>query len=83
MTSDTPFKDKAATGVAGLDEILCGGLSVGNVFLLEGEPGAGKTTIALKFLMTGAAAGERGLYITLSETAAELRAGAAVSERVI
>ena len=77
MTSETPFKDKAATGVAGLDEILCGGLSVGNVFLLEGEPGAGKTTIALKFLMTGAAAGERGLYITLSETAAELRAGAA------
>ncbi len=77
MASENTFKDKAATGVPGLDEVLAGGLSVGNVFLIEGEPGAGKTTIALKFLMTGAAAGEQGLYITLSESEAELRAGAA------
>jgi circadian clock protein KaiC len=68
---------KAATGINGLDDVLSGGLTVGNVFLLEGEPGTGKTTVALQFLMTGAAAGERGLYITLSETEEELRAGAA------
>ncbi len=77
MTVETHLKSKAATGVSGLDDILAGGFSVGNVFLLEGEPGAGKTTIALKFLLTGAEAGERGLYITLSETDSELRAGAA------
>jgi circadian clock protein KaiC len=44
---------KARTGVEGLDTILVGGLSVGNVFLLEGNPGTGKTTIALSFLMEG------------------------------
>ncbi len=67
----------AATGVSGLDNILQGGLSRGHVFLLEGEPGAGKTTIALQFLLEGAKAGEKCLYITLSETEAELRHGAA------
>lgn len=68
---------KAETGVAGLDDILNGGLSYGHTFLIEGEPGAGKTTIALQFLRTGAAAGERTLYVTLSETADELRDSAA------
>lgn len=68
---------KAKTGIAGLDDILDGGLSRGHVFLLEGTPGAGKTTVGLQFLLTGAAAGERCLYITLSETARELREGAA------
>jgi circadian clock protein KaiC len=57
--------------------VLGGGLSAGHVFLLEGDPGTGKTTIALRFLIEGAAAGERGLYITLSETEQELRDGAA------
>ncbi|MBC8635968.1 AAA family ATPase [Caballeronia sp. EK] len=66
----------ARTGVSGLDDILVGGLSKGNVFLLEGSPGTGKTTIALSFLMAGAEAGEPCLYITLSETASELRNGA-------
>src|SRR6201999_2927965 len=70
-------KEKAKTGVAGLDEILAGGLSRGNVFLLEGSPGAGKTTIALQFLIEGAKQGERALYITLSETEKELRESAA------
>ncbi len=69
--------DKVQTGVAGLDDILNGGLTRGNIFLLEGEPGAGKTTIALRFLMSGAARGERCLYVTLSETERELRDGAA------
>jgi circadian clock protein KaiC len=69
--------DRASTGISGLDNVLGGGLSRGHVFLLEGEPGSGKTTIALKFLMEGAAAGETCLYVTLSETEKELRDGAA------
>jgi len=67
---------KARTGVPGLDDILLGGLATGRIFLLEGSPGTGKTTMALSFLLEGAKAGERGLYITLSETEQELRAGA-------
>ncbi len=68
---------KAATGVPGLDEILLGGFTRGALFLVEGTPGAGKTTLALRFLMEGAAEGERTLYITLSETRDELLRGAA------
>jgi circadian clock protein KaiC len=64
---------KAITGVEGLDEILAGGLRRSRVYLLEGSPGTGKTTVACQFLLAGAAAGERGLYITLSETETELR----------
>ncbi|MBN8280558.1 MAG: AAA family ATPase [Gammaproteobacteria bacterium] len=63
----------AATGVAGLDDILGGGLSVNHLYLLEGVPGSGKTTLALQFLEAGAARGETVLYITLSETELELR----------
>ncbi|MEO6340270.1 MAG: ATPase domain-containing protein [Caulobacteraceae bacterium] len=66
----------AVTGVPGLDEILAGGLERERVFLLEGNPGTGKTTTALKFLLSGVELGERGLYITLSETDEELRATA-------
>jgi circadian clock protein KaiC len=69
--------DKAALGVVGLDDITSGGLTRGRLFLLEGNPGTGKTTIATQFLMDGAAQGERSLYITLSETEDELRDGAA------
>ena len=68
--------DKARTGVPGLDDILVGGLATGRIFLLEGNPGTGKTTMALSFLREGAKLGERCLYITLSETEQELRAGA-------
>jgi circadian clock protein KaiC len=64
----------ASTGEPGLDEILGGGLARGHVFLLEGDPGTGKTTIAVRFLLEGAKEGERCLYITLSETESELRA---------
>ncbi|HTH62087.1 MAG TPA: ATPase domain-containing protein [Paraburkholderia sp.] len=67
----------ARTGVPGLDDVLMGGLTEGNIFLLEGAPGTGKTTVALRFLITGAEAGERGLYVTLSESEKELRNGAA------
>jgi circadian clock protein KaiC len=73
MSLDLPSPIKAATGTQGLDTILGGGLTAGHVFLLEGNPGTGKTTIALKFLLEGAKQGERGLYLTLSETERELR----------
>jgi circadian clock protein KaiC len=66
----------ARTGIEGLDDVLGGGLDRGRTFLVEGSPGTGKTTIALQFLLTGAAAGERCLYVTLSETEDELRATA-------
>src|SRR3977135_4441505 len=68
---------KAKTGIWGLDNILSGGFSRGHVFLVEGAPGTGKTTIALQFLLEGVRAGEKCLYITLSETEHELRDGAA------
>lgn len=65
---------RISTGVAGLDDILNGGLTAQRVYLVEGSPGAGKTTLGLQFLLEGAARGERGLYITLSETTDELEA---------
>ena len=77
MNSVESIADKAKTGIWGLDDILSGGFSRGHVFLVEGAPGTGKTTIALQFLMEGARAGEKCLYITLSETERELRDGAA------
>lgn len=73
----TDIDDKAETGVIGLDDILVGGLRRGRLYLIEGAPGTGKTTIATQFLLAGAARGERGLYITLSETETELRESAA------
>lgn len=76
MAASTSDIHKDRTGVPGLDEVLGGGLTKGNVFLLEGSPGTGKTTAALRFLMEGAAVGEIGLYFTLSETERELRSGA-------
>jgi len=73
-TSET--EEKADFGVEGLDDITSGGLARGRLFLIEGSPGTGKTTVAIQFLMAGAALGERCLYITLSETEDELRSGA-------
>jgi circadian clock protein KaiC len=68
--------DQAAFGITGLDDILAGGLERDRLYLLEGNPGTGKTTAAMNFLMEGAARGEACLYITLSETEEELRATA-------
>ncbi len=65
---------RISTGIPGLDDILCGGLTAERVYLVEGSPGSGKTTLGLQFLLDGVARGEPGLYVTLSETADELDA---------
>ncbi|MBA3271606.1 MAG: AAA family ATPase [Acidobacteria bacterium] len=66
-----------STGTTGLDGLLHGGLPAHRLYLIDGDPGTGKTTLALQFLLTGRANHEHCLYVTLSETAAELRAVAA------
>ncbi len=68
---------RISTGVRGLDDILGGGLPAGHLYLVEGDPGTGKTTLALQFLLEGAARGERVMYVTLSESKAELEQVAA------
>ena len=64
--------DRVRTGIAGLDNILSGGLPSNHLYLVEGDPGTGKTTLALQFLLEGLKCGEKGLYVTLSESKAEL-----------
>ena len=70
--NDIPGQQRAATGIAGLDHVLGGGLPANHLYLVEGTPGTGKTTLALQFLLRGVQQGEKGLYITLSDTAGEL-----------
>lgn len=73
MTPKAPKESsKVETGIAGLDSILGGGLPAKRLYLVQGAPGSGKTTLALQFLLAGARAGERVLYITLSETREEI-----------
>ncbi|HZS29486.1 MAG TPA: ATPase domain-containing protein [Candidatus Angelobacter sp.] len=62
------------TGITGLDDILHGGLQSGHVYLVEGDPGTGKTTLGIQFLLAGVANGEATLYITLAESRQELQA---------
>lgn len=76
-TSAVIDRSIAQTGIAGLDEILRGGLARGHVYLVEGAPGAGKTTFALQFALEGVRLGEGTLYVTLSETSHDLRTAAA------
>ena len=70
-------ESSVSTGIAGLDHLLGGGLPPERVYLVEGDPGSGKTTVGLQFLREGIARGEKVLYVTLSETRAELAAVAA------
>lgn len=63
---------RVKTGIDGLDDILGGGLPGNHLYLLEGDPGTGKTTLAMQFLLEGVRTGESGLYITLSESKREL-----------
>lgn len=67
-----PAQERASIGIAGLDDVLGGGLPAHHLYLIEGDPGAGKTTMGLQFLRRGMELGEKGLYITLSETTSEL-----------
>lgn len=73
-TQNTVTKAFISTGIPGLDNILGGGLTKERLYLLEGDPGSGKTTMALQFLIEGARRGETVLYITLAENDIELRA---------
>ena len=68
---------RLATGSRGLDQVLDGGFPANRLYLVEGDPGTGKTTLGLQFLLEGAARGEAVLYVTLSETKEELTAVAA------
>lgn len=69
-----PSEHMASTGIAGMDVILCGGLTANRLYLVEGVPGSGKTTLALQYLLEGVKLGEQVLYVTLSESAEELEA---------
>ncbi len=74
QAKDTSLDPRVSTGIPGLDEVLVGGLMANRLYLVEGQPGAGKTTLALQFLLAGRERGEAGLYVTLSETEEELHA---------
>ena len=73
-TLTTTSPDRVCTGISGLDKLLRGGLTANRMYLVEGLPGTGKTTLALQFLLEGRDRGESTLYVTLSETETELNA---------
>ncbi len=70
--SDAGDPPRLTTGNAGLNDILGGGFDANRLYLYEGRPGTGKTTLAMQFLMDGARRGEPTLYVSLSETVQEL-----------
>jgi circadian clock protein KaiC len=74
MSTSAKPRDVAATGIQGLDDVLAGGFTKNRLYLIQGDPGVGKTTLGLQFLLEGAARGESGLYLTLSESKEELQA---------
>src|SRR3954470_23493603 len=63
---------RISSGIAGLDDVLGGGFPRNHLYLVEGDPGTGKTTLALQYLIAGAQAGEKCMYVTLSESRREL-----------
>jgi len=73
-TVNTERRPLVATGTPGLDDVLGGGVTPNRLYLIEGNPGSGKTTLALQCLLEGVRLGEKGLYVTLSETKLELAA---------
>src|SRR5690242_2649989 len=72
-TADDLDAARISTGSKGLDDVLGGGFDADRMYLYEGRPGSGKTTLAMQFLLEGVRRGERTLYITLSETERELQ----------
>ena len=77
LSPDMADGQRVSTGIVGLDDVLCGGFDPDRLYLVEGEPGTGKTTLGLQYLLEGARRGEKGLYVTLSESEKELRLVAA------
>ena len=71
---DADSLQRASTGIPGLDDVLLGGFLVENVYLIQGTPGSGKTTLGMQFLIEGVRRGETGLYVTLSESKKEIQA---------
>src|SRR5437660_1542781 len=71
---DADSPQRASTGIPGLDEVLLGGFLGETVYLIQGNPGAGKTTMGMQFLIEGARHGETGLYVTFSESKKDVQA---------
>ncbi|HVY05199.1 MAG TPA: ATPase domain-containing protein, partial [Burkholderiales bacterium] len=76
MQEERMNAERSQTGIAGLDDVLCGGLLANRLYLIDGDPGSGKTTLSMQYLIEGVKAGDRCVYVTLSETRDELTAGA-------
>jgi len=72
MNASASFPERALTGIEGLDDVLGGGLPRNRLYLVQGDPGVGKTTLGLQFLRAAAQRGERALYVTLSESREEI-----------
>ena len=74
MSETFPNELRIKTGIKGLDAVLNGGFPVNRLYLMQGEPGTGKTTLAFQFLLEGISAGDKCLYISFSESREELEA---------